>query len=87
VDVNHSDWICACGDLNGGPGHAADWPLMARNEIGQLTEAEEKLFRAAAHGRVDAFRIGSRSAQEDWLVKLPGGRISVPQNYVDPLIA
>jgi hypothetical protein len=45
--------------------------LMARNEFGQLTEAEEKLFRAAAHGRVDAFRIGRGSAQEDWLVKLP----------------
>jgi hypothetical protein len=56
--------------------------LMARNAFGQLTEAEEKLFRAAAHGRVDEFRIGSRSAQEDWLVKLPRGRKSVPQNYV-----
>jgi hypothetical protein len=47
--------------------------MVARNEFGQLTEAEEKLFRAAAHARVDEFRIGSRSSQEDWLVKLPTG--------------
>ena len=43
--------------------------LMARNQFGRLTEAEEKLFRAAAEGDVAEFRVGTGALNHPGFVK------------------